>query len=51
MFGRFLGATAAANLGVSAAYAWVGSQALEADAFLWAFAGAVLLPGLATLGL
>jgi len=49
-FGRFLGVTAAANLGVSAAYAWVGSQALEADAFLWAFAGAVLLPGLAMLG-
>ena len=48
-FGRFLGLVSLANLGVSAVYAWIGSRALEADAFLWAFAGAVLLPGLAML--
>lgn len=48
-FGRFLGVTAGANLGVSAAYVWVGSQALQANAFLWAFAGAIALPGLAML--
>lgn len=48
-FPRFLAITAGANLGVSAAYAWVGSQALQANAFLWAFAGAVALPGLAML--
>jgi|GEM_PF-175408 len=49
-FPRFLAITAGANLGVSAAYAWVGSQALQANAFLWSFAGAVALPGLAMLG-
>jgi uncharacterized membrane protein YdjX (TVP38/TMEM64 family) len=45
--GRFLLLSAAANLGISLAYAAVGAFAMSAGSFLWAFAGALLLPGLA----
>lgn len=45
--GRFLLLSAAANLGISLAYAAVGAFAMSAGSFLLAFAGALLLPGLA----
>lgn len=43
--GRFLALVSLANLAVALAYAAVGALALEADSFLLAFAGAILLPG------
>ena len=41
---RFLAVTLAANLGVSAAYAWIGAESAEAGSFLAAFVAAVALP-------
>lgn len=46
-FARFAAVVSLANLGVSLAYAAVGAWALETESFLLAFAGAVVLPGLA----
>ena len=46
---RFLILTGLANLGIAATYASVGAFAVEADSFLLAFAGSILLPGLAML--
>jgi uncharacterized membrane protein YdjX (TVP38/TMEM64 family) len=46
-FRRFLALTAASNLGIAAGYAAVGAFAMRVDSFLIAFAGAVLIPGLA----
>lgn len=43
--GRFFVLVALANLAVALAYAAVGALALEANSFLLAFAGAILLPG------
>ena len=48
-FGRFLALTALANLAIGLVYAAVGALALEANSFLLAFLGAVLLPGAAML--
>lgn len=44
---RFAVVTVLANLGVSLAYAWVGSRSAEVGSFLLAFGGAMLLPGAA----
>lgn len=44
---RFAVVTMLANLGVSVAYAWVGSRSAEVGSFLLAFGGAMLLPGVA----
>jgi len=38
-----------ANLGISAAYAAIGAWAAQTNAFLLAFLGAVLLPGIGML--
>lgn len=46
---RFFLLSTLANLGVSLGYALVGAYASNANAFLVAFAGAMLLPGLAML--
>ena len=46
---RFLVLSTLANLGISLGYALVGAYASNANAFLAAFAGAMLLPGLAML--
>jgi uncharacterized membrane protein YdjX (TVP38/TMEM64 family) len=46
---RFLFLTGLANLAIALAYAAVGALALEANSFLLAFAGAIVLPGLAML--
>ena len=46
---RFLFLTGLANLGIAATYAAVGAFAVEANSFLVAFAGSILLPGLAML--
>lgn len=46
---RFLLLTGLANLGMAATYAAVGAFAVEVNSFLLAFAGAILLPGLAML--
>ena len=46
---RFLFLTGLANLGIAATYAAVGAFAVEANSFLLAFAGSILLPGLAML--
>jgi uncharacterized membrane protein YdjX (TVP38/TMEM64 family) len=43
-FGRFLVLTLLANTGISMVYAWVGAHAADTRSFLFAFAGAVLLP-------
>lgn len=43
----FVVVTTLANLGVSIAYAWVGSRSAEVGSFLLAFGGAMLLPGVA----
>lgn len=48
-FGRFLGLTMGANLGVAMGYAAVGAFAMRVDSFLVAFAGAVVLPGVGLL--
>lgn len=47
--GRFLLVSALSNAGISAVYAAVGAYAAGAGSFLLAFAGALLLPGLAQL--
>jgi membrane protein DedA with SNARE-associated domain len=47
--GRFLLLATLANAGISAVYAAVGAYSATVDSFLLAFAGAVLLPGLALL--
>ncbi|MBL8214700.1 MAG: VTT domain-containing protein [Bryobacterales bacterium] len=46
-FGRFFTVCALANLGISAVYAVIGAYALHTQSFLLAFAGAVVVPGLA----
>lgn len=43
---RFLAMTAPANLGISVAYAAVGTFAVGANSFLLAFAGAILVPAI-----
>lgn len=43
-FDRFLLATGLSNLGIAAAYAAIGAYSYDVNSFLWAFAGAVLLP-------
>lgn len=47
--GRFVLLTALANLGIAVTYAAVGAFAVEANSFLLAFAGSIILPGLAML--
>lgn len=42
---RFAALIAVSNFAISAVYAATGAFAAERDTFLWAFAGAVLLPG------
>jgi uncharacterized membrane protein YdjX (TVP38/TMEM64 family) len=44
---RFLGLTAAANLGIAVAYAAIGAYSMSVGSFLLTFAGAILLPGAA----
>lgn len=44
---RFLSLTGASNAAIAAVYAFVGSHALEARAFLFAFAASVIVPGCA----
>jgi membrane protein DedA with SNARE-associated domain len=44
--GRFFAVTTPANLGISVAYAAVGAFAVDANSFLLAFAGAILLPAI-----
>ena len=46
---RFLFLAGLANLGIAATYASVGAFAVEVNSFLLAFAGSILLPGLAML--
>jgi len=46
---RFVLLTALANLGIAVTYAAVGAFAVEANSFLLAFAGSIILPGLAML--
>ena len=48
-FARFAAFSAAANLGISLAYAAIGAFAMSAGSFLLAFAGAILAPALAML--
>jgi len=45
--GRFVVLTALANLGIAVTYAAVGAFAVDANSFLLAFAGSIILPGLA----
>lgn len=45
-FSRFLRLSALSNLGISAAYAAVGSSAAEAESFLLAFGGAIAIPAI-----
>lgn len=47
--GRFLLLAALANLGISLVYAAAGAFAASRESFLAAFAGAILLPGLAVI--
>ncbi|MEZ5395647.1 MAG: hypothetical protein R2724_22920 [Bryobacterales bacterium] len=47
--GRFVLLTALSNLAIALVYAAVGAYALEANSFLLAFAGAIVLPGIAML--
>jgi membrane protein DedA with SNARE-associated domain len=47
--GRFVLLTALANLGIAATYATVGAFAVNANSFLLAFAGSIVLPGSAIL--
>lgn len=44
---RFLSLTGASNAAIAAVYAFVGAHALEARAFLFAFAASVIVPGCA----
>ena len=46
---RFVLLTALANLGIAVTYAAVGAFAVEANSFLPAFAGSIILPGMAML--
>ena len=46
---QFLLLTALSNLGISAVYAAVGALAFQSSSFLLAFAGALVLPGIAML--
>jgi membrane protein DedA with SNARE-associated domain len=46
---RFLALVALSNLGISAVYAATGAFSASRDTFLYAFAGAVALPGLGLL--
>ncbi|OGV62660.1 MAG: hypothetical protein A2498_14720 [Lentisphaerae bacterium RIFOXYC12_FULL_60_16] len=48
-YGRFLFLCVGSNLVISAVYATVGALAITAHSFLLAFAGAVVLPGMAML--
>lgn len=48
-FARFLLLTGLANLAIGLVYAAVGALALEANSFLLAFAGAIVLPAVAML--
>lgn len=48
-FFTYMGVTGLANLGISAAYCAVGAKALHARSFFLAFAGSILLPGVAML--
>jgi len=43
---QYLLLSSLANLGISAVYAGTGAFAASSDAFLWAFAASLLLPGL-----
>ena len=43
---RFFAMTTPANLGISVAYAAVGTFAVGANSFLLAFAGAILVPAI-----
>lgn len=45
--GPFLALTATANLGIAAGYAAVGAFAMRVNSFLFAFAGALLIPAAA----
>jgi uncharacterized membrane protein YdjX (TVP38/TMEM64 family) len=45
--GRFLAVTLLANVAISAVYCAVGAAALESGSFLLAFAGAMIVPGVA----
>ena len=47
--GRFLFVTAASNLGIAAGYAAIGAYSMRLDSFLMAFAGAIVVPGVALL--
>jgi uncharacterized membrane protein YdjX (TVP38/TMEM64 family) len=46
-FGRFVGLTAASNLGISVGYAAIGAFSMRIESFLFAFLGAMLVPALA----
>ena len=46
-FGRFVALTALANLGIAAGYSAMGAFSMRVESFLLAFAGALLVPGLA----
>jgi uncharacterized membrane protein YdjX (TVP38/TMEM64 family) len=45
----FIWLTTLSNLGIAAAYAGVGAFSMKTESFLWTFAGAIALPGLAML--
>lgn len=45
----FITTSAVANLGVAAAYAWVGAKAANVNSFMLALAGSVLLPAVTLL--
>ena len=45
-FGRFVRLTALSNLGIALGYAAFGALSLDLDSFLFAFLGALLIPGL-----
>lgn len=46
-FGRFVRLTALANLGIAAGYSAMGAFSMRVESFLLAFAGALIVPGLA----
>ena len=48
-FRKFVLLAALSNLGIAVTYSAVGAYALEAESFLLAFAGAIILPGVAML--
>jgi uncharacterized membrane protein YdjX (TVP38/TMEM64 family) len=48
-FGRFVGLTALANLGIALGYAAFGTFSMRIDSFLVAFVGALLIPGIVML--